>query len=216
MQKKYTLKTVLTMAAIFVLGSLPAAAQTEVSGIWGASFGLPDLSGVITDAVGLGLSIGGAPGATTSTSNTSGSKWVAGGGVAKAVSEHVLITGDVVYNRLISTTIDVSIPGAGSTAIHLTDGFLMMTGGAQYQFGESGSKLRPYVAGAGGIAMELASASAPSVGTVRTTASHLTFEAGGGARLFLGEKWGLRPDFRWVHVPGINFTRATAAVFVQF
>jgi hypothetical protein len=91
-------------------------------------------------------------------------------------------------------------------------------GGVRFNLGASG-KVVPYVLGSGGVDRftgAVGEASASAVG------GYVAF--GGGASIYLGENWGIRPDFRYerqfISFAGItsntNVVVGSGAIFFQF
>ncbi len=221
MKQKRSNTVAAMITGVLILAGPAAMAQSqptvEVSGIFGGAFGFSDLSSPILEGVRQGLALSGAGNASLSMNKGSSFKWVTGGEVAVPVNEHVYITGDFLYNRLGNPSINVSVPGAGSVGVGFKLSLIDITGGAQYVFGASGSRFRPYAAAGGGIVRLTSSGSSSNLPSdISASETDLTTNFGGGVRLFLGEHWGIRPDVRFVHFPGENYTRATVGVFFQF
>jgi hypothetical protein len=60
------------------------------------------------------------------------------------------------------------------------------------------------------------------VGAARTSARNstsLSLNAGFGARFYIGQHWGVQPEFRWLHFFGnndVNLLRTTGGIFFQW
>jgi hypothetical protein len=77
--------------------------------------------------------------------------------------------------------------------------------------------VEPFVAGAVGIAQTSVSGTAGGVSlNVSESQSDLAVHFGGGLRIYLGENWGVRPEFKVMRLPGETFSRAAVGVFYQF
>jgi hypothetical protein len=123
-----------------------------------------------------------------------------GGGGAFTASRHFRMFGEALYfKKDLSDVLGVRDVKASAWGFE---------GGAQVLFPLSDSRAVPFVTGAIGWARVKGSA-----GRVSATewAGHVGF--GGGLDYYLGNNWGIRPEFRWYTA---NEYRATAGVFFRF
>ncbi len=157
-----------------------------------------------------------------SLSNGGGNHVHLGGSFGAAARERLFVFGELGYapltGRSITTVVDGS-PVRISTSVKLLD----VGGGLQFIL-TSGEKFEPYIVGAVGAGRVSSSGSAHVPGTnldVSTSSSDTKARLGGGAgfRYYLGEKWGIRPEFRvdrYFGDEGSTAFRYTVGIFYQF
>jgi hypothetical protein len=46
--------------------------------------------------------------------------------------------------------------------------------------------------------------------------NHFIFNVGGGARIYFTDHWGVRPEFKFVHIPNESWVRSSVGLFYQF
>jgi hypothetical protein len=201
----------------FMLAPAPLSAQSpmeqgtlDLSGSLGVSFGLNSLSDAFRREFTINL-----PGGSVAFDPGSNTKLNYGAAVGYAVRNRLVAVGEVVRTRIADSKALVQIgPVSTSLGIHL--GLLEVTGGAQYELPVANGKAFPFVAGALGFARSQASASNSLGLDLDNAATDFTVNWGGGARIYIGPRWGIRPEFKVVHVPDETFFRAGVGVFYQF
>lgn len=138
-------------------------------------------------------------------SGLAGGAWYGGGGgthplvgagAAFGLSDRFHLLAEFDYTPLGSASLTADgVSASGSSALF---GF---GGGVDYSFRDVEAKVRPYVAGVVGLDHSSASVSATSAATGALSFSLDTnsvyYGGGGGIRLFLGQKWGLKPEVRY-------------------
>jgi len=136
-----------------------------------------------------------------------GTHGVFGGAAAYRIGDNLHLFGE--FNH--STILSESISGVTGTA-----GLSNFGGGADFSFGSSTSKLRPYMTAAMGAGHF--SASAEGVSLTITNALYAGF--GGGVRLYVGEHWGIKPEVRYQRYLSslfqANSVLYTVGLFYQF
>lgn len=139
-----------------------------------------------------------------------------GGSAGKAVSDNVFVLGEIGYVPMGGASFSGTTPGGG---ISLDAGGRLWTfmAGAQYQFGQRGY-LVPY-AGAGLGFVRASGNFSSSVGgsTTNIDFSNTDFYASfvGGARYYVKDNWGLKPEFT-IFAGSDTFFRFAVGVFYQF
>ncbi len=188
------------------------AGSVEVSGQAGF------LSGVT--GVGAGDVDVGIPGVSTGI-KSSGSKWNAGGGVAFGVNRFILITGEVGRERFGQYDVTASTQGVSASST-VKANVTSFTAGVQLIIPTPSPRFSPYATVGGGLARLSAGASVPD-SLAGGLSSDVTFSEtdattyyGGGVRLYLSKRFGIRPELRAVHVPGETYLRTSVGVFYQF
>jgi hypothetical protein len=138
-----------------------------------------------------------------------------GAAAAFRLGDNVHLFGEFSSAKLLTETIS----GVTASAKVMNYG-----GGADYSFGSSKSKLRPYVTAGFGVGHF--SASGPGISLTINNA--LYGEVGGGVRLYLGKHWGLKPEARYQRysssqssllqatIAGSNAVAYTGGLFFQF
>lgn len=137
-----------------------------------------------------------------------------GGSAGAALNERVLVFGEFLYIPLGSSTTTVLGVNRGVSARAYN-----FDGGLQYQFRKYGS-LVPYA----GVGMGLLHSSASISNSFSFqgfnfstggTSNDFYVNLGGGARYYVTEQWGFRPEFTIFAGPN-TFVRIGAGVFYQF
>jgi hypothetical protein len=202
-------------AAVLVPGlfAQPRAGAVELFGQGGVAFRLPEVDEIFSEGIVTGLRAAGA----TNIRVDSGAKtkWYAGGGAGYSFSRNIQLVGE--YNRaqLAKTRVTFTPRGlrteSTATLSARIDEFNV---GMHYLFA-SKSRVTPYLAGAVGIARLTGSGSVQGASSFSASESDLTVNFGGGIRLYGGEKWGFRPDFRVVRLPGQTYLRAAGVFFLH-
>jgi hypothetical protein len=130
-------------------------------------------------------------------------------------SDKLAIVGEYSYQSTGSLT------SSGVTATE----HIQLFGAASRIYLVDSRRVTPYVLFAGGLARLSASASGISI-----SQNGAYYGAGGGASIYVGSNWGVRPEFRWVRqdyvattiagIPlrggGLNDAQGSVAVFFQF
>jgi hypothetical protein len=140
-----------------------------------------------------------------------------GGSAGFRVVDHLRIFGEFSYAPLASASLSVS--GVSATG---TDKLYNFGGGVDYSFGSS-KRVVPYILGAVGVGHESASATAGASGvsfSASLTSNSVYLGAGGGLRIYAGNNWGIKPEFRYQRYTssggGSNSADFTVGVFYQF
>jgi hypothetical protein len=148
-----------------------------------------------------------------------GTHAMVGGSAGIRVVEHLHIFGEFSLVPLASASLSDS--SAGVTA-HGTDRLYNFGGGMDYGFGSS-KRVVPYVVAAVGVGHESASATAAASGTsvtVSMTSNSVYLGFGGGVRLYAGNHWGVKPEFRYQRYTNSggssNSAVFTVGLFYQF
>lgn len=115
--------------------------------------------------------------------------------------------------------INESYEGINASA---TDRLYNFGGGLDYSFGSSKTVV-PYVLGAAGLSHQSVSATANSSGfsaTVGMAANSAYFGGGAGVRLYIGQKWGVKPEVRYQRYQNsggsANAADFTVGLFYEF
>ncbi len=121
---------------------------------------------------------------------------VVGAGAAFGLSDHFHLLTEFDYTPLGSG----SVSGAGVSASGSASLF-GFGGGVDYSFRDVETKVRPYFTGVVGLDHSSANFSTNSAATgpvsIAGSANSVYYGGGGGIRLFLGQKWGLKPEVRY-------------------
>jgi outer membrane protein W len=115
-----------------------------------------------------------------------------GGGAAYLLGDNVHLFGEFSYATLASASMS-----SGTTTANASAKLASFGGGADYSFGSSSSKLRPYVLAALGVGHFYGTASADGFSATVGIANDLYTAVGGGVRLYLTKRWGLKPEVRY-------------------
>jgi hypothetical protein len=184
------------------------AGTVELTGIFGASFNLPNLTSSLQTALNQELGSG------FTVTNGSNFKWFTGGSVGVAVAPTLLIVGETNYNYAGQSNISYDSGGTAlsfSEKLSLTD----FTGGVHWQLPVPSHRAIPYIAAAVGGVRISATVNDSVLPTVGASSTNLTYNFGGGVRIHLRSRWGLRPEVKWVRIPGQNYVRLGVGVFWQ-
>jgi hypothetical protein len=149
-------------------------------------------------------------GGVTKISGGVGTHAVVGGSAGLRVADHVRVFGEFSMVPLASESLSES----GVTA-HGTDRLYHFGGGMEVGFGSS-KRVVPYVLVAGGVGHEVVSATAVGGGasaTVNLTSNSAYLAGGGGVRIYAGDNWGIKPEFRYQHYTSTGGGTSYAGVF---
>lgn len=186
----------------------------ELFGQGGSAFRLP-VEDVFSEGLTIGLRAAGATNTNIRIDSGSNTKWFFGGGTGYSVSPNVQIVGEYEHVRLAKARVTFLPRGSrtesSATASAKLDEYNV---GMHYLFA-SKSRVVPYLAAAVGLARLSGSGAIPGAPSFSATESDLTTNVGGGIRLYGGSKWGFRPDFRVVRVPGQTYFRVAGVFFLQ-
>jgi len=138
-------------------------------------------------------------GGGTSLSGGAGTHGLFGGSAGARLTDHMHVFGEfaVVPLATASATME-GVTANGSEKLY------NFGGGVDYSFGSS-ERAVPYVLVAGGLSHDSASATANAAGytvTVGASANAAYYGAGGGMRLYIGKKWGIKPEVRFQRYTG--------------
>jgi Outer membrane protein beta-barrel domain len=215
-----TVSMVFLAAAFLSTPALEAQAtmpqgSVEVSGSAGISSGLgsvdkfTDITGVIRDVARLS-------GGTVFFEPGSNTKWNVGVSGGYAIQSNLMIVGEVIRTRLLNPTLRLSVPlvpalGFGASLIEAT-------AGVQYQAPLRDSKIAPFVGGGIGLARSRLSLeeSTFNILDLNFSDNHFIFNVGGGAQIYFTDHWGVRPEFKFVHIPNESWVRSSVGLFYQF
>jgi hypothetical protein len=146
-----------------------------------------------------------------------------GGGAAVPLGDNVHVFGEFGISTLASEQVSSGSITATGTAKLANYG-----GGADYSFGSSGSRFRPYVLAGVGIGHFYANGSGEGTSVSLGITNQFYTALGGGVRMYLGKQWGLKPEVRYQHyyssqsslvggtVAGSSAVQYTVGVFYQF
>ncbi len=199
-RKKCLPKSLSALAGILFASISLQAADFEVAGVFGASNSLPNFTSSLQSGLGSGVTV-----------SESGFRWLVGGSVGFGVTSRFMVLAETNVNRAWNANIAFATGlGSGSftESVYLAD----YTAGVHFMpLGRK--KVSPYVAAAFGGVSQIVRATSSEIATVSATVNDLTYNAGGGIRYHIGPSWGLRPEVKWVHIPGENFFRYGVGVF---
>lgn len=201
------------MGAVPTLAEQPERGRVEVVGFGGINGGLPDLASPFQT----GLELGGLR--NVNQSGDSGTKWQAGGGIGVLVAKYFMITGEFAHDKIADINSTGQVPARGTTvSIGASANINSFTAGGQFLIPVRSRHAAPYVGAALGVARTSVTATTSVVGgtSISATESDLTTNVGGGMRLYFTDRFGIRPDFRVIRLPGETYYRATVGVFYQF
>ena len=154
-----------------------------------------------------------------------GTHAIIGGSVGAAIVDKLRVFGEFNYAPLGSASFAGDVEGV-SVLAHVSQKLYNFGGGVEYGFGSS-TRAVPYVLGAIGIGHSaLTGTGTGSMGSVRASAdisessNALYFGGGGGIRLYAGQHWGIKPEFRYQRYQqsegGGNTFVYTVGLFFQF
>jgi hypothetical protein len=153
----------------------------------------------------------------------------AGGGAGVNLGRFVNLFGEVSYMAKGTEAYQVT-NGATRTSASVSGRLMNYGGGVQFRVPTGNLRIEPYGLFAFGYGQMKRDVNAGS-GTaypVPDSAHNLYTAVGAGARLFLGAKWGIKPEFRYQKYYGINISTddpvhdrgsaitATTGIFYQF
>ena len=145
-----------------------------------------------------------------------------GGNAGFRFDGRVYVFGEGNWAQLASVTEQSSSSGTNITANGAVD-LASFGGGFDYSFGSS-RRIVPYIVTAAGIGHFYAKGSGSGGGVSATVSFPVTNDAyygfGGGARIFFGPKWGIKPEFRYQRYQGslltVNSYISTVSLFFRF
>ena len=197
------------LVAMFASAAHAQPVKVELSALGGASTGMSSP----TDAFVLGLQIGGVR--SIAVDEGSGLEWVAGVGVGVGLSERLLLVGEYISNRIANPSITGTV-GRQSVSMKMRATLADFTGGVQYLFSSATKGAVPYVGGGAGLVrLTIAVDSTATALPLSAGESDVSYNVGGGVRIFTSDRWGFRPDARVVHIPGETYVRASVGAFYQ-
>ena len=147
---------------------------------------------------------------------------LAGGSGDVRVTDNLRVFGEFTYSPLSSLAASAANEASALTGVNVTAHVKLFDfgGGIDYSFGSS--KVRPYALVALGVGHTSVSATA-TVDGVSGTGSSSTDSAyvgvGGGVRIYAGQNWGIKPEFRYQRYGGSlasNSAVFTVGLFYQF
>jgi hypothetical protein len=145
--------------------------------------------------------------------NGSNFKWFAGGSAGVAVTRNLLIVGETNYNYAGQSNISYN-SGVSTVAFSEKLNLIDFTGGVHVQLPVTGRKLIPYVAAAaGGVRVSATAAGAGLPTSIAASNTGMTYNFGGGVRYHIRLSWGVRPEVKWVRIPGQNYVRFGVGLF---
>lgn len=160
-------------------------------------------------------------GGGTTIAEGAGTHAMVGGSAGIRVIEHLHIFGEFSLVPLASASLSDSSSGVTVNA-HGTDRLYNFGGGVDFGFGAS-KRVVPYVLAAVGVGHESISATATASGqstTVSMTSNSVYLGVGGGVRLYAGNHWGVKPEFRFQRYSASggasNSAVFTVGLFYQF
>jgi len=138
-----------------------------------------------------------------------------GGSIGAPIADHLLLSGDLSYIPMGGS--DVTIGGATTSSSAKAFNF---NGNLQYQFKafRSSHATVPYAgAGLGFLHSSFSSSSNIPGSTFNITggSTDMYFNAGGGLRYYVNERWGFRPEFM-VFAGSNTYVRFAGGVFYKF
>jgi Outer membrane protein beta-barrel domain len=126
------------------------------------------------------------------------------------IADNLLVIGNVTHSKVFSGTLVTS-----GVPVDLGASLTEITGGVEYLVQTGDSAVVPFVGAGAGVARFSAGGSV--LGTsFSDSQSDATFNVGGGVRVYLNDRFGLRPAVYLVHVPDETFWRAGVGVFTTF
>jgi hypothetical protein len=147
-----------------------------------------------------------------------------GGSAGYQVIDHLQIFGEFSVAPLASVAAAAASQASALTGVSVTakETLYNYGGGMDFSFGSS-KKVVPYVVMAVGVGHFSASATA-TVGGVSGSGSassnSVYLGAGGGVRIYAGDHWGIKPEFRYQRYTdsggGLNSANFTVGLFYQF
>lgn len=179
------------------------AGDIEIAGTFGYTGGFPDIGQIILAGA---LSVD----PTATLSESSNPNWNLGVMGGAGIADNLLVIGNVTYSKIFSGTLVTS-----GVPVDLGASLTEITGGVEYLVPTGDSAVVPFVGAGAGIARLSAGASVLGA-SFSESESDATFNVGGGVRVYLNDRFGLRPAVSLVHVPDETFWRAGVGVFTTF
>ena len=200
---------VLEAQATMPRGTVEAAGSAGVSAGLGSVDKFTNIAGVIGDVSNLS-------GGTVTFDPGSNTKWNIGVSGGYAIESNLMVVGEIVRTRLLNPTLRLNVPLVPTLGFDAS--LIEATGGIQYQAPLRDSKIAPFA----GIGIGLARSrlalqeSSFNILDLNFSDNHFALNFGGGARIYVSEKWGVKPELKFVHIPGENWVRTSFGVFYQF
>jgi Outer membrane protein beta-barrel domain len=187
----------------------------EVAGSVGISSGLGSVDR-FTDIAGVIRDVGNLSNATVTFDPGSNTKWNVGASGGYAIRSDFMVVGEFVRTRLLNPTLRLNVPLVPTLGFDAS--LIEATAGVQYQVPLRDSKVAPFAGVGIGMARSRLSLqeSTFNILDLNFSDNHFVFNFGGGARVYFSEKWGVRPEFKIVHIPGENWLRTSIGLFYQF
>jgi hypothetical protein len=139
------------------------------------------------------------------------------GTVGTAVTSKVFVLGEFGWIPLGGANASGSTPGGSFFELSTGGKVLSFMAGAQYQFNETRSFV-PYAGAALGLVHSSGSVESTvggSVQNVSTSSNNFYVSFGGGARYYVKDRWGFKPEFM-IFAGDDTFFRFGAGIFYQF
>jgi opacity protein-like surface antigen len=220
-------KITFAMASVILLGAgilaTPAVeAQTtiprgtvEVSASVGLSGGLGSVD-KFTNIAGLIRDVSGLSGGPVTFDPGSNTKWNFGASGGYAIQSDLIIVGEIMRTRLLNPTLHLNVPLVQNLGFDAS--LIEATAGVQYQVPLRESKVAPFAGVGIGLARSRLALQESTFNILNLNFSdnHFTFNFGGGARVYLSNHWGLRPELKYAHIPGESWVRTSVGLFYQF
>src|SRR5262249_6458313 len=135
-----------------------------------------------------------------------------GGSLSAPISDHLVLAGDLSYIPMGGASVTVGNITTSSSANAFN-----FNGNLQYQFKALRATV-PYAGGGLGFLRSSFSTSSNIPGTnfnVQGSSTDMYFNAGGGLRYYVKERWGFRPEVM-VFAGSTTYVRLAAGLFYQF
>jgi len=190
-------------------GTVEAAGSAGVSTGLGSVDKFTDIAGVIRDVSSLS-------GGTVTFDPGSNTKWHVGVSGGYAIESNLMVVGEIVRTRLLNPTLRLNVPLVPTLGFDAS--LIEATAGVQFQAPLRDSKIAPFAGVAVGLARSRLALqeSTFNILDLNFSDNHFALNFGGGARVYVSEKWGVKPEFKIVHIPGENWVRTSVGVFYQF
>ena len=146
-----------------------------------------------------------------------------GGSGDVRVTDHLRVFGEFTYSPLSSLATSAANEASSMTGAAVTASVKLIDfgGGVDYSFGSS-KRVVPYVLGVVGVGHLAVSATATidgQTGSGSASNDSVYLGAGAGVRIFAGQSWGIKPEFRYQRYGGSiasNSAVFTVGLFYQF
>ena len=139
------------------------------------------------------------------------------GALGAAINERIFVLGEFGWVPLGGASASGSIPGAGAFEIDTGGNLFSFMAGAQYQFNPQGS-IVPYAGAALGVVHSSGSFDSNLNGTVQNVSvsnNNFYVSFGGGARYYVKDRWGFKPEFM-IFAGDDTYFRFGIGMFYQF